>query len=111
TGKVGPNNQTCVKVLPYRQLSISSEGEILVKGEVLFKGYVTGAKLNLPVFDSWFPTGDMGQLDKSGCLTVTGRRDSMFISGGENIHPEEIERVLLSIEGIAEAIVIPKEDK
>ena len=45
TGKVIEANQACVKVLPYRQLSISSEGEILVKGEVLFKGYVAGAKL------------------------------------------------------------------
>ena len=49
TGKVVDIDQPCVKVLPYRQLSISSEGEILVKGEVLFKGYVTGAKLHLPV--------------------------------------------------------------
>ena len=53
----------------------------------------------------------MGQLDKEGYLTVTGRRDNMFISGGENIHPEEIEKALLSIKGIAEAIVVPKEDK
>ena len=52
----------------------------------------------------------MGQLDKKGCLAVTGRRDNMFISGGENIHPEEIEKALLSIKGIVEAIVVPKED-
>jgi hypothetical protein len=49
TGKVIDLNQVCVKVLPYRQLSISPEGEILVKGEVLFKGYITGNKLNLPL--------------------------------------------------------------
>ncbi len=112
TGKVIETNKACVKVLPYRQISISSEGEILVKGEVLFKGYVTGAKLHLPsTVDLWFPTGDIGQLDKEGCLTVSGRRDNMFISGGENIHPEEIEKALLSIKGITEAIVVPKEDK
>ena len=71
------------------------------------------AKLHLPVRSrtTWFPTGDMGQLDKEGCLTVTGRRDNMFISGGENIHPEEIEKALLSIKGIMEAVVVPKEDK
>ncbi len=112
TGKVASINRACAKVLPYRQLSISSEGEILVKGEVLFKGYVTGTKFHLPsTVDFWFPTGDMGQLDKEGCLTVTGRRDNMFISGGENIHPEEIEKALLSIKGIAQAIVVPKEVK
>ena len=111
TGKVIDINKTCVKVLPYRQISISSEGEILLRGEVLFKGYVTGAKITIPSVNQWFPTGDIGQLDKQGCLTVTGRRDSMFISGGENIHPEEIEKALLNIKGITEAIVVPKEDK
>jgi len=111
TGKAVEINQACVKALPYRQISISSEGEILVKGETLFKGYVTGAKLHLPLSSFWFSTGDMGQLDSDGCLTVTGRRDSMFISGGENIHPEEIEKALLSIKGIEQAIVVPKEDK
>ena len=111
TGKVTQINQACVKVLPYRQISISPEGEILVKGEVLFKGYVAGAKIHLPLTNGWFPTGDMGQLDKEGCLTVIGRRDSMFISGGENIHPEEIEKALLSIKGIEQAMVVPKEDK
>ncbi|MBF0512430.1 MAG: AMP-binding protein, partial [Candidatus Omnitrophica bacterium] len=127
TGKVAAIDQACVKVLPYRQLKISSEGEILVRGEVLFKGYVAGTKYHLPLRsfsnvipakagihnknDLWFPTGDMGQLDKEGCLTVTGRRDSLFISGGENIHPEEIEKALLSIKGIIGAGVVPKEDK
>jgi len=111
TGKVAGDGQAGIKTLPYRQLKISPEGEILVKGEVLFQGYVAGNKLHLPSADSWFPTGDIGQLDKDGCLTVTGRRDSMFISGGENIHPEEIEKALLSIKGIQEAMVVPKEDK
>jgi len=111
TGKVGAGGQSCVKVLPYRQLSISPEGEILVRGEVLFKGYVAGAKLHLPSINQWFPTGDIGQLDKDRCLTVTGRRDSMFVSGGENIHPEEIEKALLSIRGVEQAIVVPKDDK
>ena len=120
TGKVILADQSCVKVLPYRQLIISPEGEILVRGEVLFKGYVSGAKLHLPGVIArseatkqsfpWFPTGDMGQLDKDGSLTVTGRRDSMFISGGENIHPEEIEKALLSIKGIVQAMVVPKKD-
>ena len=113
TGKVIEAHKACVKVLPYRQISIASEGEILVRGEVLFKGYITGSRLPLPIRenDFWFPTGDIGQLDQEGCLTVTGRRDNMFISGGENIHPEEIEKELLSIQGIQEAIVVPQEDK
>ena len=112
TGRVAADGHSSIKVLPYRQISISAEGEILVKGEVLFKGYVAGAKLQLPLNkDFWFPTGDMGQLNQEGGLTVTGRRDNMFISGGENIHPEEIEKTLLSIKGIEQAIIVPQEDK
>lgn len=116
TGKAGASGRACVNVLEHRQLRIAADGEILVKGDVLFKGYVTGTKIHLPLVpidgssDLWFPTGDMGQLDQSGCLTVSGRRDSMFISGGENIHPEEIEKALLNIKGISQAIVVPKED-
>lgn len=111
TGKVSASGRSCIKVLPYRQLRISAEGEILVRGEVLFKGYIASSRMPLPHIDNWFGTGDMGHLDKAGYLNVTGRRDNMFISGGENIHPEEIEKALLSIKGIAEAIVVPKEDK
>ncbi|MDE2223419.1 MAG: o-succinylbenzoate--CoA ligase [Candidatus Omnitrophica bacterium] len=111
TGKVAETGRACVKLLPHRQLTVSGSGEILVRGEVLFKGYVAGAKLSLPLADGWFSTGDMGRLDEAGCLTVTGRRDNMFISGGENIHPEEIEKALLSIKGIVEAVVVPREDK
>ena len=61
TGKV-VGRRAFVKVLPYRQLKISPEGEILVRGEVLFKGYVTGTRLPLPIRDPdyWYPTGDIG---------------------------------------------------
>jgi len=111
TGRVIQVDGPCVKVLPYRKIGISSDGEILVKGEVLFKGYINGSRVQLPLSEGWFATGDMGQLDKEGFLTVTGRRDNMFVSGGENIHPEEIEKALLSIKGIAQAMVVPKEDK
>jgi o-succinylbenzoate---CoA ligase len=107
TGKAGG----CVKILLQRQLKISDEGEILVKGKTLFKGYIQAGRVHLPLTpDGWFKTGDLGRLDDQGCLTVTGRRDHMFISGGENIQPEEIEKVLLSLKGVVQAVVVPKED-
>jgi len=112
TGQVGSDQKVCVKPLAYRQVKISKEGEILVKGQTLFKGYVTGTRLTLPLReDDWFGTGDIGEFDPMGGLKVSGRRDSMFISGGENVHPEEIEKALLNIKGIAEAMVVPREDK
>jgi O-succinylbenzoic acid--CoA ligase len=101
---------TSGKVLEFRSLQIDG-GEILVKGETLFKGYVSEEKITLPVDDDgWFRTGDMGALDRESYLAFLGRKDNMFISGGENITPEEIERLLCLIPRIAQAVVVPIED-
>jgi o-succinylbenzoate---CoA ligase len=98
-------------VLPYREVAISPDGEILVKGECLFMGYLDDGGLRTARdAEGWFHTGDMGELSEDGRLTVLGRKDSMFISGGENIHPEEIEKALTAIKGIEEAVVIPAPD-
>jgi O-succinylbenzoic acid--CoA ligase len=99
------------KVLPYRELKIAPDGEICIKGKTLFKGYVYAATTD-PASDAegWFHTGDIGTLDVNGTLHVTGRKDLMFISGGENIHPEEIERVLMSLENVEQAVVVPVKD-
>ncbi len=112
TAKASLGKNSCATVLPYRQVDIAPDGEILVKGEVLFKGYVAGARLHLPLTkEGWFQTGDLGRWDAPGCLTVLGRKDNMFISGGENIQPEEIEKALLAIEGITQAMVVGRQDK
>jgi O-succinylbenzoic acid--CoA ligase len=58
----------------------------------------------------WFHTGDVGWLDEDGALHVQGRTDNLFISGGENIQPEEIERVLCTLPGVEQAIVVPVAD-
>jgi O-succinylbenzoic acid--CoA ligase len=92
---------------------IAPDGEILVRGECLFIGYYNpyAGWLNpARTRDGWFHTGDLGTLSDDGVLTVLGRRDNMFISGGENIHPEEIEKALTSIGGIEEAVVVPAPD-
>lgn len=96
------------KILNYRKIKISDEGEILAGGETLFSGYVENDTIDLPLnTDGWFKTGDLGYLNDEGGLTVTGRKDNMFISGGENIHPEEIERSLYQVEEIEKAVVVP----
>lgn len=93
-------------------VSISDEGEILVRGDQLFMGYLQpDGLLHRPLTeDGWFRTGDRGHFDGAGYLHVTGRRDNMFISGGENIQPEEIEAALCVIAGVEEAIVVPVDD-
>lgn len=99
---------TSGKLLRGAELKISSDGEILVRGEMLFKGYLGPDGLQRPFDeDGWFPTGDLGHLDRGGYLCVTGRKDNMFISGGENIHPEEIEAVIKAFPGVLDALVVP----
>lgn len=95
-------------VLPGRELALQPDGEIWVRGKTLFQGYRSPAGLDLPLQPGgWFATRDRGAWDATGQLRVLGRMDQMFISGGENIQPEEIEAALLQIEGVQQAVVVP----
>lgn len=102
---------TCGNILPYRELKIADDGELLLKGQTLFQGYVLGHKVELPIdTQGYFHTGDMGDLDKENRLTVTGRKDRMVISGGENVYPEEIEKAILTIRSVEVVYVVPVPD-
>ena len=104
--------RTAGRPLPHREVGIAGNGEILVRGETLFAGYLDGERLDLPLDeDGWFRTNDLGELDENCNLRVRGRRDNLFISGGENIQPEEIEETLIRLEGIEEAVVVPVPDE
>ena len=104
--------RTAGRALPHREVRISGEGEILVRGETLFAGYLKDGDVDLPLDDGgWFRTGDLGALGAGGYLKVSGRRDNLFISGGENVQPEEIEAALGRISGVREAVVVPVPDR
>ncbi|MBI5415367.1 MAG: o-succinylbenzoate--CoA ligase, partial [Candidatus Omnitrophica bacterium] len=94
--------------LRYSEVCVSPDNEILVRGKTLFAGYWRNGRVD-PCVDQegWFATGDLGRLNADGSLTVLGRKDNMFISGGENIQPEEIERHLCRIDGVVQAVVVP----
>ena len=98
------------RVLPHRRLRIH-DGRIEVRGETLCAGYLSPGGIDPPPLepDGWLRTGDVGRLE-AGVLTVTGRADGLFISGGENIHPQEIEDVLGSHQAVALAAVVPAPD-
>ena len=103
---------TSGKLLAHRDLFIDKNNEICVKGKTLFKGYVEGAEISRPLDNrGWFHTGDLGQVDAEGYLTVLGRRDNMFISGGENIMPEEIEAILSRLPEVERVVVVPVVDE
>ena len=95
------------KVLRYRETRIAQDGEILVSGKTLFQGYIKkGALRPATDKDGWFHTGDAGFLRKGRFLAVRGRKDAMFISGGENIFPEEIEYFLRKCALVEDALVV-----
>lgn len=97
--------------LPYRELRLAGNGEILVRGLPLFAGYLGPQGLD-PARDAegWFHTGDTGRLDAQGRLHVGGRLDRMFISGGENVQPAAIEAVLARQPGVELVFVVPVPD-
>jgi O-succinylbenzoic acid--CoA ligase len=95
--------------LPGREVRIASTGEIMVRGDSLFRGYVDGPTCDASSIDSqgWYSTRDRGHWDERGRLVVLGRLDNLFISGGENIYPEEIECLLQEQAGVRQALVVP----
>ncbi len=100
---------TAGRALPNCQVVVSDAGQVLVGGPTLFDGYLIEGKVRTTsVRDGLWATGDLGRLD-DGVLHVSGRRDRMFISGGENLQPEEIEMALLGLDGVDEAVVVPVE--
>jgi len=83
-------------------------GGIEVRGDNLFSGYwhmpdKTAEELR---DDGWFITGDLGQMDDDGYVTIVGRNKDMVISGGFNIYPKELETLLDALDGVVESAVI-----
>jgi long-chain acyl-CoA synthetase len=82
-------------------------GEITVQGNNVMKGYWKQPDLTREVLkDGWLFTGDMGRMDDLGYLYIVDRKKDMIISGGENIYAKEVEDVLFSHPGVANAVVI-----
>lgn len=94
-----------------RELPAGRTGEIAVIGPAVFAGYHDNPEANAKSFrDGWFLTGDLGHMDAQGFLYLTGRESDMFISGGSNIHPREIEETLLTHPDLAEVVVLGAPD-
>jgi acyl-CoA synthetase (AMP-forming)/AMP-acid ligase II len=83
-------------------------GEVLVRGYNLMQGYFNDPQASLETIDSdgWLHTGDIGVLDEQGYLRITDRLKDMFITGGFNVYPAEIEQCLLKYPGLAQVAVI-----
>ncbi len=82
-------------------------GEILIRSPGVTPGYWRQPAATRAAFlGDWLRTGDLGYLDDTGCLFLVDRKKDMYISGGENVYPVEIENVLAGVPGVAACAVI-----
>jgi acyl-CoA synthetase (AMP-forming)/AMP-acid ligase II len=94
-----------------KELRLEPDGEVLTRGPAVMPHYFRNPEASTAAFDGdWFRTGDLGKLDDDGFLTIVGRKKDMIISGGLNIYPAEVERVLYAHPAVQEAAVIGHPD-
>jgi len=100
-GTVGP-------ILNGLEVRIAEDGEILVRGPVIMKGYWQKPEDTSAVLENgWFHTGDIGEIDADKCLRITDRKKDLLVtSGGKKVAPQPIEAALKSSPRIAEALVV-----
>lgn len=111
--------QTCGRAIPGVETRIAAlgtndplpagaEGELLVRGSIVMLGYLDDETATAEAIDAdgWLHTGDVGRLDEAGNLTITDRLKDMYISGGFNVYPAEIEQALARHPGVADVAVI-----
>ncbi|WP_347265890.1 acyl-CoA synthetase [Paracoccus sp. (in: a-proteobacteria)] len=93
------------------ELPPGQTGEICVIGPAVFAGYYQNPEANAKAFrNGWFRTGDLGHMDAQGFLYITGRESDMYISGGSNVYPREIEERILTHPAIREVAVLGMPD-
>ena len=101
-GSVGP-------ALPGVELRIADDGEVLIKTDTVFAGYFKDEEATREVLseDGWLRSGDVGQLDEEGFLTITDRlKDILVTAGGKNVAPQNLENALKTHAVISQALVV-----
>ena len=91
---------------------VGIRGEVIVKGPNVTPGYWNDPEVTAKAFDAdgWFHSGDVGYLDHDGALYIVDRIKDMIISGGENVYPAEVERVIVEHPSVIECAVVGKPD-
>jgi len=104
------NRKLCTvgQAFPGVQIKIASDGEILGKGENIFQGYYKNEEAtNEALVNEWLHTGDIGEIDERGFLRITDRKKDLIITaGGKNVSPSNIEKLMKSINGVSQFVVI-----
>ena len=101
------------KPYPFVDVRLSEEQELQVRGPNVFSGYWRNTKATAETFtaDGWLRTGDIAECDDEGYYRIKGRLKEMFISGGENVYPAEVEAVLHEHPQVADAAVVGVADE
>ena len=100
------------KPYPFVDVRLSPDGELQVRGPNVFTGYWRNAEATAAAFeDGWLRTGDVAETDDEGYYRIRGRFKDMYISGGENVYPAEVEAVLHEHPAVADAAVVGVPDE
>lgn len=105
---------TCGRAVPGMETRIDAEnGELLVRGEFVMLGYLDDEAATAEAIDAdgWLHTGDVGTLDAGGNLAITDRLKDMYISGGFNVYPAEVEQALARLDGVQDVAVVGVPDE
>jgi fatty-acyl-CoA synthase len=116
-GSIGrPNFYVQVRIADEKgnDCQVNEPGELWLKGPMVTPGYLNNPEMTGQAFSAdgeWFKTGDMVRQDEEQYLFVVDRIKNMYISGGENVYPAEIEKVLIKLKGVKECTVIGVKDE
>ncbi|MBS4754031.1 FadD3 family acyl-CoA ligase [Nocardioides sp. zg-ZUI104] len=104
---------TCGRAIQGMETRIGEHGELLVRGEYVMLGYLDDPEATAAAIDAdgWLHTGDVGELDADGNLRITDRLKDMYICGGFNVYPAEVEQVLSRMDGVADVAVVGMPDE
>jgi long-chain acyl-CoA synthetase len=105
----GPRIGTVGRPLPGVTVRIADDGEILIKGDLVFQGYWNNAEATAEVLgkDGWFHSGDLGQLDDDGFVSITGRKKEIIVTaGGKNVAPAVLEERARANSLVSQCVVI-----
>jgi acyl-CoA synthetase (AMP-forming)/AMP-acid ligase II len=115
---------TCGRVIPGLELAVvdpetgapcgpGEEGEVRFRGDLVMLGYLDDEAATAEAIDAdgWLHTGDVGRVDDEGYLTITDRLKDMYICGGFNVYPAEVEQVLMRMDGVADVAMVGVPDQ
>jgi len=97
---------------PGVEVRVADDGEVLVRSPAAMVGYWRDPERTAAAIDAdgWLHTNDLGEIDENGCLHIVGRTDDMYIRGGYNVHPLDVESVLMEHPAVAAIAIAPRPD-